>query len=202
MAYEYAPLPGGSFFPESGVSGGAEGVRFPGERVPEGAEGTRFPGERVSGGAENAAKAPGRSGHTHGDGSLPLRKRDGFDGECPLCECQTCKNRRYQDKSDDGTVSFQMPTTMGPEEAASMVRSHEQEHVRNEQLRARENGEEVVAQSVRIIYGTCQECGKTYVAGGETRTITKYVNPDYYDLFRVGAEDITRKKGGLLNAVA
>jgi hypothetical protein len=151
---------------------------------------------------ENADVVFKKTGHDHGNGSVSAGKRDGFIGECPQCECETCKNRRYQDKSDDGTVSFQSPTKMNPEQAASMVRSHEQEHVRNEQLRAKEKGEEVVSQSVRIIYGTCPECGKTYVAGGETRTVTRYRNPDYTDLFRVGAEDITRKKGGVFNSVA
>ena len=91
---------------------------------------------------------------------------------------------------------------MSPEEAAYMVRAHEQEHVRNEQHYARERGEQVVSQSVRIKYGTCSECGKIYVAGGETRTVTKYSNPDYIDLFRVGAEDVTRKKGSIYNASA
>ncbi|MCL2634168.1 MAG: hypothetical protein FWD34_06610 [Oscillospiraceae bacterium] len=160
----------------------------------------RLPGSKE---ARNEAikeqqQATDKNGH-----KIPFaRKRDGFDGDCPLCECEACKNRRYQDKSGDGTVSFQAPTKMSPDEAAHMVRAHEQEHVRNEQQRAKENNMEVVSQSVRIIYGTCHECGKSYVAGGETRTVTKYVNPDYIDLFRVGAEDITRKKGSIYNASA
>ena len=112
-------------------------------------------------------------------------------------ECETCNNRRYQDKSNDGTVSFQMPTKMNPSEAAHMVRAHEQEHVRNEQQRAAENGGEVVAQSVRILYSTCYECGDVYVAGGETRTITKYANAD----FGAGLENPAEGIGDILDTM-
>ena len=44
-------------------------------------------------------------------------------------ECQTCKNRKYQDGSDDPGVSFKTATNVAPELAASAVRGHEQEHV-------------------------------------------------------------------------
>ena len=44
-------------------------------------------------------------------------------------ECQTCKNRKYQDGSDDPGVSFKTATNVAPEQAASAVRGHEQEHV-------------------------------------------------------------------------
>ena len=39
-------------------------------------------------------------------------------------ECQTCKNRKYQDGSDDSGVSFQNPTRVDPKAAGSAVRSH------------------------------------------------------------------------------
>ena len=45
-------------------------------------------------------------------------------------ECETCKNRKYQDGSDE-MVSFKSATHISPQSAASAVRSHEQEHVAN-----------------------------------------------------------------------
>ena len=44
-------------------------------------------------------------------------------------ECQTCEERKYQDGSDDMGVSFQTPTNIKPEQAASAVRGHEKGHV-------------------------------------------------------------------------
>ena len=52
-------------------------------------------------------------------------------------ECQTCKNRKYQDGSDDPGVSFKTATNIAPERAAAAVRGHEQEHVVREQAKAR-----------------------------------------------------------------
>lgn len=128
-------------------------------------------------------------------------KHDGFHGDCPLCECEKCKNRRYQDVSNDSAVSMQGPTKMRPEEAVHKVKAHEMEHVRREQFKAAESDHKVVSQSVQIHTRFCEECGKSYVSGGTTRTTTRYVNSDYTDLFRVGAEDIT-KKSGLFNSTA
>ena len=91
-------------------------------------------------------------------------------------ECQTCKKRKYQDESDDPGVSFQTPTNVAPEQAASAVRGHEMEHVVREQAKARQEGRRVVSQSVTIHTGICPECGDVYVTGGTTRTVTK-ANP-------------------------
>ena len=33
-------------------------------------------------------------------------------------ECEACKNRKYQDGSDDATVSFQTPSNISPAESA------------------------------------------------------------------------------------
>lgn len=87
-------------------------------------------------------------------------------------ECQTCKERTYQDGSNDPGVSFKAPGHISPENSAAVVQSHEQEHVVNEQASARNEGRKVVSQSVRIYSAVCPECGKVYVAGGETRTTT------------------------------
>ena len=88
-------------------------------------------------------------------------------------ECQTCKERKYQDGSDDPGVSFKTPTNIAPEQAASAVRGHENEHVVREQAKARREDRKVVSQSVTYHTDICPECGKTYVSGGTTRTVTK-----------------------------
>lgn len=90
-------------------------------------------------------------------------------------ECQTCKERKYQDGSNDPGVSFKTPTNVAPEQAAAAVRGHEQEHVAREQAAARREGREVVSQSVTYHTAICPECGKTYVSGGTTRTSTRAV---------------------------
>lgn len=88
-------------------------------------------------------------------------------------ECQTCKERKYQDGSNDPGVSFKTPTNVAPEQAAAAVRGHEQEHVIREQTKARQEGREVVSQSVTYHTAICPECGKAYVSGGTTRTTTR-----------------------------
>ena len=88
-------------------------------------------------------------------------------------ECQTCANRKYADGSNDLGVSFKTPTKLSPGAAASAVRSHEMEHVFHEQANAKAEGKEIVSQSVAIKTEICPECGRAYVAGGTTTTITK-----------------------------
>jgi hypothetical protein len=86
--------------------------------------------------------------------------------------CQTCKQRKYQDKSNDPGVSFKSPGHISAGSSASVVASHEQEHVTNEQAKAKGEGRRVVSQSVVLHYSVCPECHKTYVSGGTTRTVT------------------------------
>ncbi len=88
-------------------------------------------------------------------------------------ECQTCKERKYQDASDDPGVSFKTPTNVAPNQAAAAVRGHENEHVIREQAKARRENRRVVSQYVTYHTGICPECGKAYVSGGTTRTVTK-----------------------------
>lgn len=112
-------------------------------------------------------------------------------------ECQTCKNRKYQDGSDDPGVSFKTASKIAPEAAAAAVRGHEAEHVFRNRAKAAREGREIVSQSVVLKSGICPECGKAYIAGGETRTVTKAQNePDY----SVGVE--TAPKGSLFDDVA
>ncbi len=87
--------------------------------------------------------------------------------------CQTCKERKYQDGSNDPSVSFKTAGHIDPEDSAAVVKSHEMEHVVNEQARAKSEGKEVVAQSVSLQTSVCPECGRTYVSGGTTKTTTK-----------------------------
>ena len=87
-------------------------------------------------------------------------------------ECQTCARRKYQDGSDDPGVSFKTPTNLDPDQAAMAVRSHEQEHVVRERAEAQREGRKVLSQSVTIHTEICPECGRVYVSGGVTRTVT------------------------------
>jgi len=85
-------------------------------------------------------------------------------------ECKTCENRTYVDGSNENDVSFKTPGHIAPEAAASKVMAHEYEHVRNAYQEDKEEGKELVSVSVSLKTAICPECGKTYVAGGETRT--------------------------------
>jgi len=87
-------------------------------------------------------------------------------------ECQTCKNRKYQDGSSDGGVSYQAPTRISPGAAPSAVASHEREHVAREQAKAERDDRRIVSQTVTLETAICPECGRIYVSGGVTRTLT------------------------------
>ncbi len=88
-------------------------------------------------------------------------------------ECETCKERKYQDGSDEN-VSFKSAQHISPESAGARVRAHEAEHVSNAYSKASRDGGKVVNASVSIHTAICPECGRTYVSGGETRTQIKY----------------------------
>ena len=90
-------------------------------------------------------------------------------------ECETCKERKYQDGSDEN-VSFKTAQHISPEAAGARVRAHEQEHVSNAYSKAEQNGGKVVNASVSIHTAICPECGRTYVSGGTTHTQIKYNN--------------------------
>jgi len=103
-------------------------------------------------------------------------------------ECSTCASRTYQDGSNDPGVSFKAATHLSPEQAATAVRGHEQEHVVNEQANAKKEGREVVSQSVQIFTAICPECGTTYVSGGVTKTTTAGPSNPYGQLNDANAE--------------
>lgn len=100
-------------------------------------------------------------------------------------ECETCKQRKYQDGSDDPGVSFKTASHIDPDLAAAKVRGHEMEHVVREQAKALREGREVVSQSVSYRTAICPECGRVYVSGGTTRTTTA-----------ASSEPLTEKIGG------
>ena len=91
-------------------------------------------------------------------------------------ECKTCASRKYQDRSDDPSVSFQAPTHISPGQSAAAVMSHEREHVANENAKAKRENREVIQSSISVHYAICPECGRSYAAGGEARTVTKAVD--------------------------
>jgi len=100
-------------------------------------------------------------------------------GDYDTYECQTCENRKYQDGSNDPGVSFKTPTRLSPERAAFAVRSHEMEHVAHAWAQAQKEDKEIVSQSVTYRTGICPECGRTYMAGGTTRTVFRSAPKTY-----------------------
>lgn len=92
-------------------------------------------------------------------------------------ECQTCKERKYQDGSNEN-VSFKSPTHISPNAAAGAVRAHEGEHVANAYSKAAQGNGKVIRASVSIHTSICPECGTSYVSGGTTSTMIKYQNEE------------------------
>lgn len=91
-------------------------------------------------------------------------------------ECETCRERKYQDGSNENNVSFKAPSHISPEASGSAVRAHEQEHVNNAYSKAAKGDGEVLSCSVTIKTAVCPECGRSYVAGGTTATQIRYPN--------------------------
>lgn len=152
----------------------------------------------IQGGANALGNTPdiqGAEGVEKGSQGASGAKKGRFDRN----ECQTCKNRTYQDGSDDPGVSFKTPTKISPQGAASAVVSHEREHVARNQVKAKQEGREVISQTVSIHMALCSECGKSYVSGGTTRTVTgqRGESKNAYDVGLGGGEP-----GQSLNQVA
>lgn len=113
-------------------------------------------------------------------------------------ECETCKKRKYQDASDE-MVSFKSAAHVAPGAAASAVRAHEQEHVSNAYKKAATNNGKVLQASVSLKTAVCPECGRSYVAGGETRTQIKYYNEENPYQKDLKLQDSTKYKGMNIN---
>lgn len=85
-------------------------------------------------------------------------------------ECQTCKNRKYVDGSNENNVSFKTPGHIDPGSSASVVMGHEKEHVANAVAEGMKPGKELVSATVTLHTSVCPECGRVYVSGGVTHT--------------------------------
>lgn len=94
-------------------------------------------------------------------------------------ECRTCKERKYVDGSDEGNVSFKAPGHIAPEASAGVVMSHEKEHVANAKREGNKPGNKLISATVSLKTAICPECGRSYVAGGTTRTLIKYGDSEY-----------------------
>lgn len=111
-------------------------------------------------------------------------------------ECKTCESRSYRDVSNDPGVSFKTPTKISPGAAGSMVMAHEQQHVTRNRSKAEREDREVVSSSVSIHTSICNECGKPYVSGGTTRTVT--ANKNRFDVGKANGYEA----GKFLNTTA
>jgi len=113
-------------------------------------------------------------------------------------ECETCKNRKYQDGSDE-MVSFKAAAHISPESSASVVRSHEQEHVSNAYKKAAQNNGKVLQANVALKTAVCPECGRSYIAGGTTTTQIKYYNEENPYQQDLKAADGIKYRGNNIN---
>lgn len=119
------------------------------------------------------------------------KKKDKHD---PGYECQTCKNRKYKDGSNE-MVSYKSATHISPEAAGAAVRAHEQEHVANAYKKEATGDAKVIQASVSIKMAVCPECGRSYVAGGETTTQIKYYNESNPYQQDLKSQDADKYKG-------
>jgi rRNA maturation protein Nop10 len=124
-----------------------------------------------------------------------------FVGKSEALDCQTCKSRTYVDGSDEGNVSFKSPAHISPEASYAKVTSHEQEHVANAIRKGSEPGAKLISASVTLKTDICPECGKSYIAGGETFTQIKYNVNNPYEKSRKSLDE-SMLKGMNFDAVA
>lgn len=116
-------------------------------------------------------------------------------------ECQTCKERKYADGSNEN-VSYKSAAHISPETAGSAVRAHEGEHVSNAYTKAAQNNGKVISASVSIHTSVCPECGRTYVSGGTTNTMIQYSNESNPYQKERKAQDAIRFTGNTIDYVA
>ena len=154
----------------------SQGKKAAADKAAPGIAGGNGAGQVMPGAAEQSAAGLGQEKAGQSASGLGQTEAEqsaaGVQGVSGEKECQTCKERKYQDGSDDPGVSYQTPTHISPEQAASAVRGHEMEHVVREQASAEREGRRVVSQSVTMHTAICPECGRVYVSGGTTRTTT------------------------------
>lgn len=126
-------------------------------------------------------------------------KKSGYESSPQ--ECETCKNRKYQDGSDE-MVSFKSPGHIDPNNAAAVVMGHEQEHVSNAYQKAQNNNGKVERATVTLKTAICPECGRSYISGGETNTQIKYYNEDNPYQQDLKKSDAAKYRGANVDMVA
>ena len=117
-------------------------------------------------------------------------------------DCQTCRERKYQDGSNESDVSFKAPGHIAPQASAATVMAHEQQHVSNAYQKAAEKQGRVVSCSVSLHTAVCPECGTVYVSGGTTSTAISYPNESNPYQQNKKAQDAIRLKGANINYAA
>lgn len=94
-------------------------------------------------------------------------------------ECESCKNRKYVDGSNEADVSFKAPGHISPASSGAVVMAHEQQHVSNAHQKEAKGGR-VLSATVTLNTAVCPECGRSYTSGGETRTKIAYNEDNPY----------------------
>ena len=108
--------------------------------------------------------------------------------------CETCRERKYQDGSDEN-VSFKSATHISPNAAGAAVRAHEGEHVSNAYKKAAMEGGKVIHAGVSIHTAVCPECGRTYVSGGVTNTTLALPKDGKENPYKANAKSILNDIG-------
>lgn len=119
----------------------------------------------------------------------PLGQKESINvGKTQPSECQTCKERKYIDVSNESDVSFQSPTHVSPETSFTAVAAHEQEHVSNAVAEGSKPDAKLISASVSYQMSICPECGTPYIAGGTTQTTIQYKESNPYESARKSLE--------------
>ena len=151
--------------------------------------------EKVNGGVK------GYGEEETGGGYSGAESTEGEEKAVDTGECETCKNRKYQDGSDE-MVSFKAAGHIDPDSAAAVVMSHEQEHVSNAYQKADLEGGEVVRANVRLKTDICPECGRTFISGGVTSTQIRYVNEENPYQQELKSADVSKYLGANVDVAA
>lgn len=130
------------------------------------------------------------------------KEKGRYDIKDPNEECETCKNRKYQDGSNEHNVSFKTAAHISPNAAGSAVRAHENQHVSNAYKKAAQDNGKVLNASVSIHTSICPECGRSYVSGGTTHTQIKYYNEENPYQQDLKATDGVKYRGMNVNLIA
>ncbi len=117
-------------------------------------------------------------------------------------DCQTCKERKYKDGSNESDVSFKAPGHIDPKASASTVMAHEKQHVSNAYQKAAQEQGKVVSANVSLHTAICPECGTVYVSGGTTSTAISYPDEDNPYQKNKKAQDAIRLRGANIDYAA